>query len=478
MNFLSLSATTLAVSTAAMATTAKPNIIYILADDAGYADFGCYGQKKIMTPNIDQMAKEGMRFTNHYSGSTVCGPSRSCLMTGLHTGHTTIRGNAKCSLKAEDVTIPEILKKAGYTTGTVGKWGLGEAKDKNQYGKTPGAAHNKGFDRSLVYESHGAAHRYYPPYLWKNGKKEFYQDNPKKRTHYSHDLFTQFSLDFIKENKDKPFFLYVAYTTPHVDLDVPADSMEPYLKKFAPEKPYKGGHYRAHPTPHACFAGMVSRMDRDVGRIRALLKELKIDDNTLVIMTSDNGPTCAGGADPKFFDGNGPLKGIKRDLYEGGIRCPHIAVWPRKIKANSTTNHVSAQWDFMATACEMTGMKAPENTDGISYLPTLLGQEKKQKKHSYLYWEFYEMGGKQAVRKGNWKAVRLKVHSNRNAPLELYNLAEDLGETKNLAAKYPEIVKEMEKLMVSSRTESEYFKFGIQTGTNKKNGKKKKKKRK
>lgn len=468
-----ISSIAVTTSFTALSQVKKPNIIYILADDAGIGDFGCYGQKKIMTPNIDQMAKEGIRFTNHYSGSTVCAPSRSCLMTGMHTGHTRIRGNGKCSLKTDDITIPELLKKAGYTTGTVGKWGLGETKDKNSYGKTEGAAHTR-FDQSLVYESHSAAHHYYPPHLWKNGEKEFYPDNPKTRTHYAHDLFTDFSLNFIKENKEKPFFLYIAYTTPHVDLDVPADSMEPYLEKFAPEKPYKGGHYRSHPTPHACFAGMISRMDRDIGSIRKLLKKLKIDNNTLVIVTSDNGPTPAGGADPKFFDGNGPYRGIKRDLYEGGIRCPHIAVWPKIIKAGTESNHISAQWDFMATACDITDLKTPSNSDGISYLPTLLGKNSQQKKHDYLYWEFFEQGGKQAVRKGDWKAVRLKVHSNRNAPIELYNLKEDKGESNNIAAKHPKIVAKMAELMESSRTESELFKFS----NNKAKSSKKKKKNK
>ncbi len=449
----------------------KPNIIYILADDAGIGDIGCYGQKKIKTPNIDAMAKDGIKFTQHYSGSTVCGPSRSCLMTGQHTGHTTIRGNGKISLKSNDVTIPQLLKKAGYTTGVVGKWGLGETREKQMEGKTPGAAHNRGFDRSLVYESHVAAHHYYPNFLWKNGKKELYPNNPQKRTHYSHDLFTNFSLDFIKENKSKPFFLYVAYTTPHVDLDVPDDSMKPYLKPFAPERPYKGSHYRSHKTPHACFAGMISRMDRDVGKIRQLLKDLNIDQNTLVIFTSDNGATPAGGADPKFFNSNGEFRGIKRDLYEGGVRAPHLAVWPKVIKPGTTTDHISAQWDFMATACDITGLKTPENSDGISFLPTLLNQPNQQKKHSHLYWEFFERGGKQAVRKGDWKAVRLNVNSNRNAPIELYNLANDIGETKNIAAKYPEIVAEMEKLMRTSRTESPYFKFA-----NKKNKKRRKNK--
>jgi len=275
-------------------------------------------------------------------------------------------------------------------------------------------------------------------------------------------------LKFIEENAKKPFFLYMAYTIPHVDLDVPEDSMKPYYEKFTNEKPFKGGHYRGHPTPHAAFAGMISRLDRDVGTIRKKVKELGIADNTLIIFTSDNGATSAGGADPEFFNSNGPYRGIKRDLYEGGIIAPMIAYWPGIIKPGTTTDHLSAFWDVLPTCAELAGEKAPENIDGISMVPTLLGKDG-QKKHDYLYWEFYERGGKQAIRKGKWKAVRLGVGKNPEAPIELYDLSQDIGEKSNVADKHPEVVKEMTALMKSARTDSPHFKFGSKRKRKKKN---------
>jgi len=455
---------------------AKPNIIYILADDLGYGDFGFNGQKIIKTPCIDRMREEGMNFIQHYAGSTVCAPSRSCLMTGQHTGHTTVRGNGGPGLSAEDITVAEVLKKAGYVTGCIGKWGLGEAG-------TEGMPTRQGFDFYFGYLNQGRAHHYYPEYLWRNEQKEFYPDNPVKRTHYSHDLFTKEALSFIRKHQSGPFFLYLAYTLSHVDLDVPEDSLAQYLGKLGPEKPYgdpskgkvptaKG--YIPCATPHATFAAMTSRLDRDVGRILDLLKELKIEKNTLVIFTSDNGPTSAGGADPDFFNSNGDFRGIKRDLYEGGIRIPFIAWWPGTIKPNSTCNHVSAFWDFLPTCAELAGVKAPADIDGISYLPSLLGQPGRQQKHDCLYWEFYEKGGKMAIRQGKWKAVRLNVSKNRYAPLELYDLEKDPGETVNLASKYPEKVKELAKLMESVRTDSPHYSFARKKGGGKRKGKKKK----
>jgi len=431
----------------------KPNIIYILADDAGIADFGCYGGKIIMTPNIDRMAKEGMKFTQHYSGSTVCAPSRSCLMSGLHTGHTRVRGNSNVPFKATDITVAEALKKGGYTTGCVGKWGLGLA------GST-GTPNKKGFDYFYGFLHQGRAHRYYPAYLWYNDKKVLFPKNPSKRTDYAHDHFTNGALNFIHKNKNKPFFLYIAYTTPHVDLDVPEDSMKPYYAKFGKESPRTSRrNYRAHPTPHACYAGMISRMDRDIGKIFTLLKKLNIDENTLVIFTSDNGATGAGGADPKFFKSNGSYRGIKRSLYEGGIICPHIARWPSKIKAGTVSDHLSAFWDFFPTATDVAGLPTPNSIDGISYLPTLLGKTKDQKIHKYLYWEFFERGGKQAVRKGKWKAVRPNI--SQASPTELYDLSKDQSEKNNVAKQYPKIVQQMEKIMLDARTESKNYKFRI-----------------
>jgi arylsulfatase A len=462
-----------AVSLAAWAAAGKkPNVIFILADDLGYADFGFNGQTIMKTPRIDRMRAEGMALTQHYSGSTVCAPSRSCLMTGQHTGHTTVRGNSRSGLKADDLTVAELMKSAGYVTGAMGKWGLGEAN-------SPGAAHKKGFDLFYGYLNQVNAHHYYPEYLWRNGKKELFPGNPSKRTHYSHDLFAEEALKFIDQNQDRPFFLYLPFTLSHVDLDVPDDSIEPYLVKLGREKAYgnpakgkvptKG--YIPCATPHATFAGMTSRLDRDVGRILDRLQALGIAENTLVIFTSDNGPTSAGGADPEFFNGNGDFRGIKRDLYEGGIRMPFVAWWPGTITPNSTSDHVSAFWDLLSTCAELSGVEPPDSTDGISFLPSLLQQPERQQQHEYLYWEFYEKGGKQAIRKESWKAVRLNVGRNRFGPVELYNLEQDPTETIDLARQYPKKAGELATLMETARTDSPQYAF---KGTaKKKKGKKK-----
>ena len=325
----------------------------------------------------------------------------------------------------------------------------------------------KGFDHFFGYISQTRAHHYYQDYLWRDGKKEMYPDNPKKREKYSHDLFTEDALNFIEENKKGPFFLYLAYTIPHVDLDVPEDSIKPFL--HLPEKgPYKGGHYISCEKPRATFAGMVARLDDHVGLLLKKLKDLNIDKNTIVIFTSDNGPTSAGGADPQFFNGNGDFKGIKRDLYEGGIRMPFVAWWPGKIKENSTSKHISAFWDLMPTCAELAGVQVPAQSDGISYLPSLLGNESSQKKHEYLYWEFYEKGGKQAIRQGKWKGVRLNLSKNINAKMELYDLEADPGETTNLAGKYPERAKELMSLISKAHTESKLYSFTRKTKKKKK----------
>ena len=448
----------------------KPNLIYILADDLGIADFGCYGGKIIKTPRVDRMAREGMRFTEHYSGSTVCAPTRCVLMTGKHTGHARIRGNSAPDLKPEDVTVAEVLKGAGYATGIIGKWGLGEA------GST-GVPNKQGFDFWYGYLNQRNAHHYYPPFLWRNETKELFPGNPKLRTHYSHDLFTKEALKFIDGNRERPFFLYVAYTLSHVDLDVPKDSKAPYVGKLGKEKPYGkpgGQHYRHEKQPRATFAGMTSRLDRDVGRILDFLKKLGLAENTLVVFSSDNGPTPAGGADPKFFDGNGIYRGIKRDLYEGGIRAPMIAWWPGRIAAGSTTKHISAHWDVLPTFAELAGLKSPTGIDGISFAPTLLGKGGKQKRHDHLYWEFYEQGGKQAVRQGDWKAVRTGLMKRPDAPIELYNLSVDPGEAKNVAAANPGVVKRMAAIIRNASTPDPNYSFKPKP---KNNGKAKRKKR-
>ncbi len=457
----------------------KPNIIYILADDLGWGDLGCYGGKIIHTPHIDRMRAEGLKFTQHYSGSCMCAPTRSSLLTGQHTGHTRVRGNSshlkpdkdsRVPLLPEDVTIGEVLKSAGYTTGVIGKWGVGEE------GST-GVPNKQGFDFWFGYLNQSLAHHYYPPFLWRNETKELYPDNPTRRTHYSHDLFTKEAIKFIDREKDAPFFLFMAYTIPHVDLDVPEDSRKPYIGKIEETKPYGtpgGQHYRYEEKPHATFAGMVSRLDRDVGRILAQLKKLGIEKNTLVIFTSDNGPTSAGGADPKFFDGNGPLRGIKFEFYEGGIRAPMIAWWPGTVKANTESHHISAHWDMLPTFAELAGVASPKNIDGISMVPTIKGMANRQKDHDHLYWEAYNGGGMQAVRQGDWKALRKGLLRNPAAPIELYNLKSDLGEQQNLAGQHPEIVARIKSLMNENHQPNRHFDFKPMPNPkkNKKKGKK------
>jgi arylsulfatase A len=426
----------------------KPNIIYIMADDLGYGDLGCFGQKKFTTPHLDKMCAEGMKFTDHYSGSTVCAPSRCVLMTGLHTGHAYVRGNrevrpeGQAPMPADIFTVPRMLKKAGYTTGMFGKWGLG----------APGSASDptEHFDTFFGYNCQRQAHTYYPKHLWSNKTKV-----PLDGKTYTADLIADKGLDFIKANKDKPFFCYMPTTVPHASMHVPEDSHKPWREKF-PEFEKRIGRYSGPQVinPVAAFAGMVTRLDKSIGTLLALLKELKIDDNTLVIFTSDNGPHREGGHNPTFFDSNGPLKGLKRDLYEGGIRVPFIARWPGKVKPGSTTALPSAFWDFMPTCADIAGIDSPKEIDGLSYLPTLLGQNDKQKTHEYLYWEFFEQGGKDAVRMGKWKGVRTGTRKNPDAPLKLFNLDKDLGETKDISSEHPEIAKKLMGFIKAAHVDS------------------------
>lgn len=443
----------LAVSSQVTHAAEKPNIIYIMADDLGYGDLGCYGQTEIQTPHIDTLASEGMRFTQHYSGSTVCAPSRCALMTGLHTGHCYIRGNKRVNLRPEDVTVAELLKAEGYTTGLAGKWGLGIEGEE-------GVPNRQGFDFFYGYLDQQHAHNYYPTFLIKNEErvslknvvpdpKESGAGKASEKVEYSHDLMVNEGLDFIRRNKDNPFFLYFALTIPHANNEAREEGMEvpdfgPYAEKDWPDA--KKG-----------MAAMVTRMDSDIGRLMVLLKELEIDDNTLVIFTSDNGPHREGGNDPEWFDSNGPLRGIKRDLYEGGIRVPMIARWPGTVPSASESDHISAFWDFLPTAVEVAGGNVPKGLDGISYLPTLTGATDQQQRHENLYWEFTEKGGRQGIRAGDWKAVRLNVFDNPNAPVQLFNLAEDLGETKNIAAEYPEIAARLAKAMDEAHETSTLF---------------------
>ena len=445
----------------------KPNIVYILADDLGYGDLSCYGQTKFSTPNIDQLAKEGMLFTQHYAGCTVCAPSRSSLMTGQHTGHTFIRGNKEWQpegqypLEADAVTLAEILKDAGYVTGAFGKWGLG-------YPGSEGDPNMQGFDEFFGYNCQRMAHNYYPGHLWDNQKKVMLEGNSGDQFEvYAPELIHERALQFIDKNKNKPFFLYYPTTISHAELLLPEKNLVEFRSKFLPEKEFKGaepgdknfreGAYGTQMESHAAFAAMVTLLDKQVGELMDKLNELGLDKNTLVIFSSDNGPHLEGGADPDYFDSNGPLKGYKRDVYEGGIRVPMIAVWNGKIVAGSQSDHISAFWDVLPTVAEMAGVKTPENIDGISFLPTLLGKE--QQEHEYMYWEFHEQGGRKAIRKGDWKLVQYNVSKPLETTTELFNLSEDISEENNLADQNPEKVEELLKLMDSARTESEIFPF-------------------
>ena len=418
-----------------------PNIIYILADDLGYGDLSCYGQKRFTTPNLDKMAGEGMRFMQHYAGSTVSAPSRASLMTGLHTGHCPIRGNREVQpegqmpLPANIPTVAGLLQTAGYNTACIGKWGLG-------YPGSEGEPNKKGFDYFFGYNCQREAHHYYPDHLWRNNQRIEYPSNKKelKQGEFSHDLFTAEALQFIQKNTTEPFFLYLTYTLPHADMDVPEDSMKEFIGLYD-EKPFGGGGYIKQDNPAAAFAGMLKRLDGDVGRILELLKTLGIDKNTLVIFTSDNGPHSEGGHRPDYFNSSGGLRGIKRDMYEGGIRVPFIAWWPGTVKSGTESRHISAFWDFMPTACELAKVSPPKNTDGISYLSTLKGQT--QKNHKYLYWELYEGAEKQALLKPPYKLVRIRDNAQSDYRYELYNLEEDITESKNISESIPKITTKM-----------------------------------
>jgi arylsulfatase A len=422
----------------------KPNIIFIMADDLGYGHLGCYGQTKIRTPFLDRMAAEGMLFTQCYAGCTVCAPCRSVLMTGKHMGHTSVRGNSGgIPLLDEDVTVGEVLREAGYRTGLFGKWGLGDAR-------TSGVPNKQGFDEFFGYLHQIHAHFYYPEFLWKNNEKFALSGNLNgNRKQYTHDLISDAALEFIRSNRDRPFFAYLPLTIPHYELLVPEVSLKEYKGAF-PETPYidKRRHYADQPTPHAANAAMITHLDKSIGRIFALLKELKLDEKTIVFFTSDNGPTT-GAADPDFFRASGPLRGYKRDLYEGGIRVPMIVRWPGIIAKGSRNDHVWYFPDVLPTLAELSGAEIPKNIDGLSAVPTLLGEHvsgRTQKQHEFLYWEYR---GARAVRMGDWKGVRPTA----NAKLELYNLKSDLGEKWNVSAKYPEITARIEKLSQDAHTD-------------------------
>ncbi len=449
-----------------------PNIVFILADDLGYGDLGCYGQDMFATPNIDRLAAEGMRFTQHYAGSTVCAPSRSALMTGRHTGHTFIRGNKEVQpegqypLADSIITMAEMLQAAGYATGAFGKWGLGAPGSEGDPVK-------QGFDQFFGYNCQRLAHHYYPRHLWDNLEKvELAENQGQQEGVYAPELIQERTLRFIEDHQDEPFFLFVPNTIPHAELKAPAEYLEEYIGEYPPETPYEGtdegpnfrqGPYESQEHPHAAFVAMIDLLDEQVGEIVGKLEELGLSENTIVFFSSDNGPHMEGGADPDYFDSNGPLRGYKRDLYEGGIRVPLIARWPGTVPAGSTSDHVSAFWDFMPTFAELAGAEITgPPRDGLSMVPTLLGRDD-QDTHEYLYWEFHERGGRVAIRKGPWKGVRYQVNEAPDSPLELYNLEADTGEQNNIADQHPEIVRELDQLLRQARTPSEIFVFQSDT---------------
>lgn len=428
----------------------RPNIILIQADDLGYGDLSAYGQSQFQTPALDRLAAEGIRFTHYYSGSTVCAPSRAALMTGLHTGHTWVRGNGEIPLRDQDVTVAMTLREAGYRTAVIGKWGLGKPGTGGDPGK-------KGFDLAFGFLDHRHAHRQFTDHLYRNGESvatDLERD-------YVNDLFTREAVTFIEKPDTRPFFLYLNYTVPHAELRVPEDSLAPMRGKFA-ETPFvnaaadgrptgPGGPslgYRSQPSPKAAFAAMIVRMDRDIGALADRIKALGLDQRTLIIFTSDNGPHKEGGADPAFFKSSGGLRGIKRDLYEGGIRVPFIARWPGSIPVGKVNAHPSAHWDLFPTIAEIAGAKVPAGLDGRSMARALRGQS--QPAHEFLYWEFHERGFQQAVRMGRWKAVRLS----KDAPLEIYDLETDPREERNVAAAQPDVVKKVEGYLRTARTDS------------------------
>lgn len=424
---------------AAQAEARRPSIVFVMADDLGYGDLGCYGQKKFTTPNIDRLAAEGVRFTQAYAGSTVCAPSRCALMTGHHTGHASVRRNqadGDIPLRASDVTVAEVLKRADYSTGAFGKWGLGTVG-------TTGHPNEQGFDEWFGYLDQKHAHFYYPDHLFRNSRRVELDGR-----HYSHDLVVDAALEFVRQNAARPFFLYLSLTIPHASLEVPENSLRKYLGRF-PETPYSGPHYASQAAPRAAFAAMIDRFDGSVGRLMALLQELDLDRDTIVFLTSDNGPHHAGGGDPAFFDSSGPLRGLKRDLYEGGIRVPMIVRRPGTIEPRTTSEQPWAFWDFLPTAAELAGLEAPAGLDGISVVRHLRGGVPEEPRD--LYWESSESGFEQAMRHGRWKAVKRAAGKR----LELYDLERDPGESRNVAAKHADVVARIENLLRAARSKPE-----------------------
>ena len=440
----------------------QPNIIFVFADDLGYGDLSSYGQEKFTTPNIDRLAVEGMKFTQFYAGSTVCAPSRDSLMTGYHTGRSYIRGNMQhpetqgnLPLPAGTITVARVLQEAGYATGCFGKWGLGGPL-------STGAAIHQGFDVFFGYYEQRHAHNHYPDYLYRNAERIELDGKT-----YSHDLIEQEAFDFIRANKDRPFFCFMPVLIPHAAMQVPEEFMTPWREQF-PEFEDTIGRYTFNTevrNPVAAFPAMMTRLDLTLKRIFDLLEELDLDEQTIILLSSDNGPAQEGGNRPDIFKSSGPLRGIKRDLYEGGIRVPMLVRWQGTIEPGSVSDHLGAFWDILPTFADVAGAPStayPEEVNGLSFLPTLLGNREDQKQHPYLYWEFFERGGKKAARFGKWKGVKLNVHEtfgSPDAPIEVYDLEKDIGETTNIAAKHPEIVAKFREIFREARTPSSLFRF-------------------
>lgn len=443
---------------------AKPNIIYILADDLGYGDLGCYGQKVIQTPHLDKMAAEGMRFTRHYAGSTVCGPSRSCLLEGKHSGHTYMRGNGSLQIRQDphDPIFPRALQQAGYHTALIGKSGLGC--------NTSDAAlpHQKGFDYFFGFTSHTQAHWYFPKHLWRNDqgtvtKVEYPQNTLHAGDNYSSELVMNEALAYVERQKNGPFFLHLAFQIPHASLRAKEEWKAKYRpilneKRLPPRK--KHPHYSYDREPKTTYAAMVSYMDQNMGLLLAKLQKLGIAENTLVLFASDNGAMQEGGHQRASFNSSGPLRGGKRDMYEGGIRTPMLAWWPGTIKPGQVSDLVSAFWDISPTLRELAEAEPQADTDGISMVPTLLGTGQ-QSKHEYLYWEFFEAGGKRAILKGKWKLILYQTNSQLNPRVELFDLSRDMGEQKNLADAHPEVVSSLRKHMDAAHTPAAHPSFKL-----------------
>ena len=430
-----------------------PNIIFIVSDDLGYGDLSCYGQKSFTTPNIDRLATSGLKFTRHYSGATVCSPSRCSLMTGRDGGHATIRGNGKHMIANDEVTVAEIAKAAGYRTAMIGKSCL------TGNTQTPEKVLENGFDYFYGTTDHRDGHFRYPKFVYRNAERVgLPNNNLHSGTDYDGDLYTAEALSFIaKQSEQAPFFLVLSYPMPHASVIAPEKDLaevRPFVKNEVEFEDSK--HYTNSPEVLASYIAMLKIMDDAVGSVVEQLEEQSLVENTLIIFTSDNGPSFEGGKKPDMLDSNGPLRGGKRDLYEGGIRVPFIASWPAVIKPGRTTDHASAFWDFLPTVCDLAGQPKPDGIQGLSFAATLRGQ--KQTAHDYLYWEFHEKGGRRALQRGDWKLVQYNLNKPKQLRTELYNLADDIGEANDLSESHPELVSELLELTKNARVPSKFFK--------------------